>query len=113
MSFTSMTKTVYRCHCECTDHNGVPCGHDWEAGALPERCPACGRRTWNKVDARRHNQPYTAHGKTQTLLAWAKELGVTTHALKRRMKFGMTPEQALTKGDRRFAENRRRKKGQR
>jgi hypothetical protein len=109
MSYTEIDKTVYKCHCEAVDHNGVPCGHNWEAESYPDRCPACGRRTWDKKDGRRHNQPYTAHGKTQTLSAWAEELGVTTHALKWRLKSGMPVAQALSKGDRRFAEVRQKK----
>ena len=108
MSFTLVPRTIYKCHCECVDHQGVPCGHNWEADALPERCPSCGRRTWNNLDGRRHNQPYTVRGKTQTLSAWANDLGVTTHALKARLKSGMPVEQALSKGDRRFADQKKR-----
>ena len=46
---------------------------------------------------KRNNKFYTAHGKTQTLAMWAKELGCTSHAIRLRIKNGMSLEEAVTK----------------
>lgn len=44
-----------------------------------------------------NNKFYTAHGKTQTLAIWAKELGCTSHAIRLRIKHGMSVEEAVSK----------------
>ena len=46
---------------------------------------------------KRNNKFYTAHGKTQTLAMWAKELGCTSHAIRLRIKHGMSVEDAVSK----------------
>jgi hypothetical protein len=46
---------------------------------------------------KRNNKFYTAHGKTQTLAMWAKELGCTSHGIRLRIKHGMSVEEAVSK----------------
>lgn len=45
----------------------------------------------------RRNRHITAHGKTQTIMSWEKELHVSHQTILRRLKLGATPEQALMK----------------
>jgi len=46
---------------------------------------------------KRNNKFYTVHGKTQTLAMWAKELGCTSNAIRLRIKYGMSLEEAVSK----------------
>jgi hypothetical protein len=58
----------------------------------------CRWASWTEqANNKRNNKFYTAHGKTQTLALWAKELGCTSHAIRLRIKNGMTIEEAVSK----------------
>jgi len=58
----------------------------------------CRWASWTEqANNKRNNKFYTAHGKTQTLAMWAKELGCTSHAIRLRIKHGMSVEDAVSK----------------
>jgi hypothetical protein len=61
----------------------------------PSNCRWASRE--EQANNKRNNKFYTAHGKTQTLAMWAKELGCTSHAIRLRLKNGMTIEEAVSK----------------
>jgi hypothetical protein len=61
----------------------------------PTNC--CWASRTEQANNKRNNKFYVAHGKTQTLALWAKELGCTSHAIRLRIKNGMTIEEAVSK----------------
>jgi hypothetical protein len=53
------------------------------------------------VQQRRNNsyvRPLTLNGETMLLIDWAKRIGISEHALSRRLRFGWSVEKALTTG---------------
>lgn len=61
----------------------------------PSNCRWASRA--EQANNKRNNKFYTVHGKTQTLAMWAKELGCTSHAIRLRIKNGMSVEEAVSK----------------
>ena len=61
----------------------------------PSNC--CWASRTEQANNKRNNKFYTVHGKTQTLAMWAKELGCTSHAIRLRIKHGMSVEEAVSK----------------
>ena len=61
----------------------------------PSNCRWASRT--EQANNKSNNKFYTVHGKTQTLAMWAKELGCTSHAIRLRIKHGMSLEEAVSK----------------
>jgi hypothetical protein len=67
MSYVRIKVPRYKCICDLEDCMGrtaeFPRGQPWitEKDELSERCPHCGRRTWNGVDKRASN-PWNQRG---------------------------------------------------
>jgi hypothetical protein len=59
----------------------------------PSNCAWVDREENNRN--KRNSRNITAHGKTQTLVEWAAEVGVKRETIARRMQRGMSPEEAL------------------
>ena len=68
---------------------------DGNSNYSPTNCRWASRT--EQANNKRNNKFYTAHGKTQTLAMWAKELGCTSHAIRLRIKHGMSVEDAVSK----------------
>ena len=86
------TKTTLECTCE------IPgCRKSWESQGeeIPERCRWCGRRTWNGQDLRKKHL-ISAKGKSQRISEWAKETGISKQTIRARLKFGWSPEEAVS-----------------
>jgi hypothetical protein len=96
MSVRKTTKSVFKLGCEWED-----CQHKWESDHIPDRCASCKRPNWNRGPTLEYLPPVTAFGKTQTVAEWGRELGMNRRTIAKRLKRGLTPEQALSKEDQR------------
>ena len=90
MSVKKKTKTILECTCELPD-----CGKSWESKGdeIPDRCRWCLSRTWNGEG----KTVITFNGETKTIKDWAIHTGMSAPLIRARIiKFGWTPEDALT-----------------
>ena len=68
---------------------------DGKGNYSPTNCKWASRV--EQANNKSNNKFYTAHGKTQTLAMWANEIGCTSHAIRLRIKHGMSVEEAVSK----------------
>lgn len=97
MPVKQITKTMYECTCarpECLYHT-----KPWIADNPPLRCPSCKSRRWNRPARLSAKAPLTFNGKTQTVAAWSRELGLAKTTIPWRIKNGFPLEQVLSKED--------------
>lgn len=103
MPVKTITKTMYECTCACVKH--LDCTHHtkpWTTDAIPSRCAGCKCRTWNRPARISAKAPLTYNGKTQTVAAWSRELGLAKTTIPWRLKEGWPLEQVLSNEDWRF-----------
>jgi hypothetical protein len=99
MSAIKITKEIYRCKCEAKGKNGIPCPNEWDADNIPLRCPKCKSRKWNRGYRLSRKEPLTYNGRTQSIAAWSRELGLAKSTIPWRIKEGWPMEQVLSKED--------------
>lgn len=92
MSVVKINKVMLQCTCDS-------CEHKWETDKVPQRCAKCKIRTWNRPTRLSAKAHLTFKGKTQSVAAWSRELGLAKTTIPWRQKQGFPIEQVLSKED--------------
>ena len=100
MPVKEIVKKMFECTCShpACPHHIKP----WIAEQIPERCASCKRRTWNRPARISTKEPLTFNGKTQSVAAWSRELGLAKTTIPWRMKQGWPMDQVLSNEDWRY-----------
>lgn len=96
MSAVPITKNMFHCKCEARNKFFVVCAYEWDAEEIPQRCPKCKSRKWNRSYRRSTLPPITFNGVTLTRSGWAKKLGISKTAIRWRINQGWPIEQVLS-----------------
>lgn len=97
MSVQNITIEMFHCACDRTE-----CSYNWDAKHVPQRCPKCKSRRWNRPARISTREPITFNGETMTVSQWSRKLGLSRSVIPWRMKQGWPIEQVLSNEDWRF-----------
>jgi hypothetical protein len=94
MSVETITKQMYRCSCDREE-----CGYKWEPESIPNRCPKCKSRRWNRAARISAKRMLTFNGDTLSIGDWGRKLGLSKTVIPWRLKQGWPMDQVLSKED--------------
>ena len=100
MSVQKVTKEMFHCTCDRKE-----CTYSWDAEHVPQRCPKCKSRRWNRPARIVGKNFLTFNGETLSVAAWSRKLGLAKTTIPWRIKEGWPMDQVLSNDDWRYKES--------